>query len=520
MGKEHEVPRTDQLYLFPKESRPLDKHTEPPLPARFKAGNPERLFIGEEPLQNYLIDSGKGWVIRFRAMLFEQDASGFIEKYTSTGRKPYHPFLILGLILYGAQMGRWSLRQLEDLAKLELGAWWICGGLRPDHSTIGDFIHLHSELLSAEFFINLTSNLVKRLGISSGSVAGDGTVIEAASSRFKMLKREAAEEALAKAKKESGEDSETTKKCQTALETVEERDRKRKRKGRGKNAAKVCPDEPEATVQPRKDGVMRPSYKPSILADKNRLIVGQHVDPNSEMASVVPMLEQYRGVFDSLPMTSLWDGNYNTFEMLELSISTDMNVLCGVAPDQESPSKKQIPKSDFRYDESQDEYICPEGQRLKYRKSGTNNGRPYREYQCQSCNGCKKREKCTKSKTGRSIIRYQGEELKEAMRDVLEQPRAKRHFRYRKAFVEPPFGELHYKQGLHRFRRKGMKKVRVEFALHCMAYNLTRVVRREEAAQGLKEAPNSAYITFQVVYFFRRGLNQLQIAIFCSLLTF
>jgi transposase len=266
MGKEHEVPRTDQLYLFPKESRPLDKHTEPPLPDRFKAGNPERLFIGEEPLQNYLIDSGKGWVIRFRAMLFEQDVSGFIEKYKSTGRNPYHPFLILGLILYGAQMGRWSLRQLEDLAKLELGAWWICGGLQPDHSTIGDFIHLHSELLTEEFFINLTSNLVKQLGVSSGSVAGDGTVIEAASSRFKMLKREAAEEALAKAKKESGENSETTKKRQTALETVEERDRKRKRKGRGKNAAKVCPDEPEATVQPRKDGVMRPSYKPSIRA--------------------------------------------------------------------------------------------------------------------------------------------------------------------------------------------------------------------------------------------------------------
>ena len=218
---------------------------------------------------------------------------------------------------------------------------------------------------------------------------------------------------------------------------------------------------------------MRPSYKSSILADKNRLIVGQHVDPNSEMASVVPMLEQYRGVFDSLPMTSLWDGNYNTFEMLELSISTDMNVLCGIAPDQKSPSKKQIPKSDFRYDESQDEYICPEGQRLK-----------------------------------------------EAMRDVLEQPRAKRHFRYRKAFVEPPFGELHYKQGLYRFRRKGLKKVRVEFALHCMAYNLTRVVRREEAAESLKEAPNSTCITFQTVYFFRRGLYRLQIAIFCYILTF
>jgi transposase len=508
MGKHREAPEMEQLSLFPERNHSLTGEVVPPGRERFLAGRPERLFIGEISLRQYLEDAGKGWVIRFRQRLFEQDATTFFEKYRSTGRKPYHPFIILGLILYGIQLGRWSLRELEDLAKLDLGAWWICGGLQPDHSTIGDFINQHADVLTEEFFVQLTSGLVKRLGISSGTVAGDGTVIEAASSHFKMLKREATERELQKAEKETGRSSERTKKLRTALEAVTTRDAQRKRKGRGKHPAKVCPDEPEAPLQPRKDKVYRPSYKPSILADKNRLIVGQHVHPNSEMASVKPLLDQYQNVFGTLPKASLWDGNYNTFELLELSISMDMDVICGVAPGKAPRSKKQIPKTDFTYDEIKDEYECPQGQKLKYRKSGQMNGRPYREYQCQVCGVCKQRTKCTKSKQGRSIIRYDAEELKEAMQEVLKQPAAKKLLKRRKVLVEPPFSELQYRQGLRRFRRKGLEKVRVEASLHCIAYNLRRAIRLEEADNHVGVAIVSAYVN-------ENGLNRLQIGIIC-----
>ncbi len=119
MGSHKEVPETAQLSLIP-EADPSDTlKQDPPSPDRFIRGNPERLYIGEVRLDKYLKDAGKGFVIHFRERLFEQDATDFFCKYKSRGRKPYHPFVILGLILYGAQMGRWSLRELEDLARTQ-----------------------------------------------------------------------------------------------------------------------------------------------------------------------------------------------------------------------------------------------------------------------------------------------------------------------------------------------------------------------------------------------------------------
>jgi hypothetical protein len=60
----------------------------------------------------------------------------------------------------------------------------------------------------------------------------------------------------------------------------------------------------------------------------------------------------------------------------------------------------------------------------------------------------------------------------EAMQQVLAQPAARRLYRRRSALVEPVFARL----GLKRFRRRGLKPVRLEFALHCLAYNLKRAV--------------------------------------------
>ena len=42
--------------------------------------------------------------------------------------------------------------------------------------------------------------------------------------------------------------------------------------------------------------------------------------------------------------------------------------------------------------------------------------------------------------------------------------------------VEPVFSVLGQLQGLKRFRRRGLAGARLEFALHVMAYNLSRVV--------------------------------------------
>ncbi|MGD0949418.1 MAG: transposase [Candidatus Binatia bacterium] len=130
--------------------------------------------------------------MRLREELQALDCSDSEANYTGTGRAPYHPRTMLGLIIYGTLKRKSTLRELEELAVADVGAWWICGGEQPDHSTMGNFLVRHQQQISRELFIRLVHDLAGRKGIHNSVVAGDGTVIEAAASRFAMLSQEAA----------------------------------------------------------------------------------------------------------------------------------------------------------------------------------------------------------------------------------------------------------------------------------------------------------------------------------------
>lgn len=65
---------------------------------------------------------------------------------------------------------------------------------------------------------------------------------------------------------------------------------------------------------------------------------------------------------------------------------------------------------------------------------------------------------------------------------VLKDSRAQEKYRKRKSMVEPAFAEIKERQGLKRFHRRGLLKVRLEFALHCVAFNIKRASRLEKRA--------------------------------------
>ncbi|MEJ2621221.1 MAG: transposase [Candidatus Thiodiazotropha sp.] len=56
------------------------------------------------------------------------------------------------------------------------------------------------------------------------------------------------------------------------------------------------------------------------------------------------------------------------------------------------------------------------------------------------------------------------------------EPENRQIYGKRQGMVEPVFSQLKCCHGLRRFRRKGLKAVRCEFALHAMAFNLRRAV--------------------------------------------
>ena len=100
-----------------------------------------------------------------------------------------------------------------------------------------------------------------------------------------------------------------------------------------------------------------------------------------------------------------------------------------------------------------------------------------RKYRTTQCRGCELRARCTQSKQGRALERYEAEEIKEVMQEVMTQPGAKRLYRRRKAIVERIFAELGWRQGLKRFRRRGRLGSALEFSLHCIAHNLKWALR-------------------------------------------
>ena len=77
-----------------------------------------------------------------------RNAFAAVTLLNDTGRAPYAPQLMVGLILYGVMQGVHSLRKLERLARLDLGCLWVTGGIAPDHANIGRFIVLHEAVLT------------------------------------------------------------------------------------------------------------------------------------------------------------------------------------------------------------------------------------------------------------------------------------------------------------------------------------------------------------------------------------
>ena len=59
---------------------------------------------------------------------------------------------------------------------------------------------------------------------------------------------------------------------------------------------RVSLQEPEAVNQRTKDNMRRLAYKPVVLANADKLIVGQRVEPSNEILAIEPMVEQHRAV--------------------------------------------------------------------------------------------------------------------------------------------------------------------------------------------------------------------------------
>src|SRR5450759_3858598 len=120
-------------------------------------------------------------------LINELDLAPFLAVHDEPrGMPPYHPALMLKVLLYGYATGVTSSRRLEARLAADVGFMFLAGQSRPDHKTISSFRRRHLAAFSALFLQVL--RLCQQAGlVKLGRVALDGTKLKANASRHKAM---------------------------------------------------------------------------------------------------------------------------------------------------------------------------------------------------------------------------------------------------------------------------------------------------------------------------------------------
>ena len=154
----------------------------------FKPYNPEQLFLLPPALRDWLPE---GHLALFLSDVVETalDLTAILATYATgdgRGQPPYHPALLVKLLLYGYCTGKPSSRAIERATYEEIPYRVLAANQHPDHDTLAAFRQTHLAALAALFAQIL--RLCQRAGlVKLGHVALDGTKVLANASKHKAM---------------------------------------------------------------------------------------------------------------------------------------------------------------------------------------------------------------------------------------------------------------------------------------------------------------------------------------------
>jgi hypothetical protein len=392
---------------------------------------------------------------------------------------------------------------------------------KPDFRTVNDFRKNNIEELSG-YFIDIV-RMCKELGlISVGQMNIDGTKIKASAANRrtktkeayqKWLKRiddriqqileeaeatDAREDQIYQDKRgdELPEEINTQVKLKAKIEKVMEKFKKEKEK--------INLTDPDARFM--KDGRYRidTSYNCQASLTKEQIMLSSEVITEASDRKALKLMVETSDANLAQPVEEIAaDAGYSSYDNYEY---LEDNNKIGYIPDQNlrKDLKDQDPyhHTQFHYDQDRDLFLCPEGKILRlykirrkdcgYRKFQT------KIYKCKDCPSCLKKSLCTRQKYRtinredrrellvlkkslctrqkyRTINREDRRELLVQMRNRLQTETGRKKYLQRLWTTEPVFGHLKYNLGYRHFFLRSLKKVKGEFRLMCIGWNLKKM---------------------------------------------
>jgi transposase len=119
----------------------------------------------------------------------ELDLGQMSRAYRGTGSASYHPRMLLGILVYGYATGVFSSRKLERATYDSVAFRFLAGNEHPDHDTIANFRRRFLKDIE-KLFVDVLK-LAREMGVlKMGTIGLDGTKIHANASRHSALSYE------------------------------------------------------------------------------------------------------------------------------------------------------------------------------------------------------------------------------------------------------------------------------------------------------------------------------------------
>ena len=409
----------------------------------------------------------------------------------ATGRPGYAPADLLKLYIYGYLNRVRSSRRLEAECHRNIEVIWLLRHLKPDFKTIADFRSDNRTAFKRVFreFVLLC----RRLDLFGRELlAVDGTRIKAVNNKDRnfttgSLRKfiEAADKKLEDyLKRLDAGDSEERAAAGSRVKNLAEKIEALKSR-RGEYAAHLCaleksgesqvsltdPDS-RAMAAHTKVGV---GYNIQIAVDaKHKMIVEQAVSNDVlDMGLLQPTAEPAREILEVGKIDVVADMGY--FRTEDIASCEDAGLIPHVPRPQRGPAVKNgfFRKDEFCYDSKQNAYICPAGQTLTPIRTGKLRELKKVDYgNAKACRVCTLRPRCTKDV--RIVSRLENEDALDRMAERLKaRPEL---LNRRREIVEHPFGTIKQWMNQGAFLMRGLDKVRAEFSLTALVYNLRRAL--------------------------------------------
>jgi transposase len=427
------------------------------------------------------------------------DYSNFDMIYEGAGHPAYHPRIIMKILTYGTLCKTRSSRKLAMAAKENLVFMHLAEKVNPDFRTINRFRKDNPEFVKSAFKKTVEVAVKNKL-VDLSFISIDGSTLKAyAGSKLYVDKKvlDKLDKAIDKMVEDDIaldelEDELYGDNANDGLTGIDRRDMKKivrefnksndkkkikknikKAKGELEKyfLKKVSISDPEARMMQTKKRFSELSYNTQLSVDRNQIILANDICQDKHDANqFIPQIKNVKENIKLPDKTKVGlDSGYSDGDNIKFAEDECIDLYVpSRAQAQELEGKEQTLNHDkYEYDEKTNELIC-EGARYRYRGLYTRkNGRKIHSFYNKEL------------KKKKDVPFYFKERLK--MRNKMATDDAKRVYSLRKITVEPVYGNLKQNLGFREFLLRGLKNVKIEFNLACIAHNLQKIWRLSQA---------------------------------------